>query len=68
MKHPPLKPLKPPPAYLAPLKPRAESSKIAPLLSVRFAISDVSKSIIVFILQTQNGNRIFSGQNYAKRM
>lgn len=68
MKHPPLKPLKPPPAYLAPLKPRAESSKIAPLLTVRFAISDVSKSIIVFILQTQNGNRIFSGQNYAKRM
>lgn len=68
MKHPPLKPLKPPPAYLAPLKPRAESSKIAPLLTVRFAISNVSKSIIVFILQTQNGNRIFSGQNYAKRM
>lgn len=68
MKHPPLKPLKPPPAYLAPLKPRAESSKSMPLLTVRFAISDVSKSIIVFILQTQNGNRIFSGQNYAKRM
>lgn len=68
MKHPPLKPLKPPPAYLAPLKPRAESSKSMPLLTVRFAISDVSKFIIVFILQTQNGNRIFSGQNYAKRM
>ena len=68
MKHPPLKPLKPPPAYLAPLKPSAESSKSAPLLTVRFAISYVSKSIIAFILQTQNGNRIFSGQIYAKRM
>lgn len=68
MKHPPLKPLKPPPTYLAPLKPRAESSKSMPLLTVRFAISYVSKSIMVFILQTQNGNRIFSGQNYAKRM
>ena len=68
MKHPPLKPLKPLPAYLAPLKPRAESSKSAPLLTVRFAISYVSKSIIAFILQTQNGNRIFSGQNYPKRM
>lgn len=68
MKHPPLKPLKPPPAYLAPLKPRAESSKSMPLLTIRFAISYVSKSIIAFILQTQNGNRIFSGQNYAKRM
>ena len=68
MKHPPLKPLKPPPAYLAPLKPRAESSKSMPLLTSCFAISDVSKSIMAFILQTQNGNRIFSGQNYAKRM
>lgn len=68
MKHPPLKPLKPPPAYLAPLKPRAESSKSMPLLTVRFAIFYVSKSIMIFILQTQNGNRIFSGQNYAKRM
>lgn len=68
MKHPPLMPLKPPPAYLAPLKPRAESSKSMPLLTVRFAISYVSKSIMIFILQTQNGNRIFSGQNYAKRM
>ena len=68
MKHPPLKPLKPPPAYLAPLKPRAESSKSAPPLSVRFAISYVSKSIMAFILQTQNGNRIFLGQNYPKRM
>ncbi len=68
MKHPPLKPLKPPPAYPAPLNPRAESSKSMPLLTVRFAISYVSKSIMAFILQTQNGNRIFSGQNYAKRM
>ena len=68
MKHPPIKPLKPPPAYLAPLKPRAENSKSAPLLTVRFAISYVSKCRMAFILQTQNDNRIFSGQNYPKRM
>lgn len=60
MKHPPsLSHLSHRPLTPSPLKPRAESSKSAPLLTVRFAISYVSKSIMIFILQTQNDNRIF---------